>query len=430
MPPVLTIFVQLSAALSFKIPVMKLICHWLLFLLMSLSTPLRLSSQYLWQVFPDTVVQWNYRAGDEFTGAVDEEKWRIGFPWGTKIFTQKTYVKNENIENTNGTLSFVLRRSDTIIQLQPHEIDTASLRKNNITLLPDNMLKFNYSGALLWSRRSYLYGYFELKFKGVVGDGVWPAFWLYGGNPNYEIDFFELKGEKEKAIHIDVHCPDGCSNFKKNLLGQRITFGHWVPVNNRLIDGFNVLAGEWTPEFIKWYLNGQVIGYAPIKIDRAMGLSIGTGIEDGKVNPQKKTSMPNRFEVDYLRIYRTDSVPYLSDLKKNLPADYLPAQTYQEDLQARTAKNKLENAEPFQRPTEVLTISLNQVAKRVLQFRVLGQEEKNSVKITIRTQQGKVLQRFEMKGNAERIYSASAAGRLHITVETSGKTIHATTELE
>jgi len=387
-------------------------------------------AQYLWQVYPDTVIKWNYSDGDEFSGAVNQEKWRIGFPWGTKIFTQKTFVQPDNIESKDGTLSFLLKRKDTIIQLQSYEIDTPSLRRNKITLLPNNKLRFNYSGALLWSYRSYLYGYYELKFKGVAGDGVWPAFWLYGGNPNYEIDFFELKGEKEKGLHIDVHCPDGCSNFKKNIVGQRITFGHWVMLNNRLIDGFNILAAEWSPAYIKWYLNGQLIGYAPIAIDRPMGLSIGTGIENGKINPLEKTPMPNRFEVDYLRIYRTDTLPSLSDLKKNLAPDYLPAQTNKEDLQARTAKNKLENAEPFQRPTEVLTISLNQVAKRVLQFRVLGQEEKNSVAVTIRTQQGQVLQRFEVKGNAERIYSASAATRLHITFETSGKTIHATTELE
>lgn len=161
-----------------------------------------LKAQYLWQVFADSVVQWQYKDGDEFNGPINEEKWRIGFPWGTKIFTQKTFVSRNNLEHTNGNLSFVLKRVDTIIQLSSNEIDTASLRRNKITLLPGNQLGFNYSGALLWSRNPYRYGYFELKFKGVTGDGVWPAFWLYGGNPNYEIDFFELKGKKKKQFTL------------------------------------------------------------------------------------------------------------------------------------------------------------------------------------------------------------------------------------
>lgn len=399
-------------------------------LLALLSLNQELLAQYLWQVYPDSVKQWNYRDGDEFNGPVNEEKWRIGFPWGTKIFTQKTFVNKENIESRDGTLSFVLKKVDTIIQLRPYEIDTPSLRRNKIVLLPENKLHFNYSGALLWSKRNYLYGYFELKFKGVSGDGVWPAFWLFGGNPNYEIDFFELKGEKEKAIHIDVHCPDGCDNFKKNLIGQRISFGHWVPVNNRLIDGFNVLSAEWDPSFIKWYLNGQLIGYAPVAIDRAMGLSIGTGIENGKINPQKQTPMPNRFEVDYVRIYRRDSLPLVTNLKKNLPGDYLQAPSQPEDLRAASSKNKLVNAQPYTKPVNVISVSMNQVAKRTLQFRVLGQSSAEQTQVTVKNQQGQVLQQFTLSGNTERIYTAAQAGRLNITFETAGKTIQAITDVE
>lgn len=389
-----------------------------------------LKAQYLWQVFADSVVQWQYKDGDEFNGPINEEKWRIGFPWGTKIFTQKTFVSRNNLEHTNGNLSFVLKRVDTIIQLSSNEIDTASLRRNKITLLPGNQLGFNYSGALLWSRNPYRYGYFELKFKGVTGDGVWPAFWLYGGNPNYEIDFFELKGEKEKAIHIDVHCPDGCDNFKKNWLGQRVSFGHWVAVNNRLIDGFNVLSAEWTPGFIRWYLNGQIIGFAPIAIDRPMGLSIGTGIENGKINSQQQTPMPNRFEVDYLRIYGRDSLPNLRELKSQLPADYLPAPSQAEDFTAAPSKNKLTNALPYTKPVQVLTVSMSQVARRTLQFRVLGQSSAAAVRVTIKSTNGAVLQELSITGNAERMYTAAQTGQLKIQFEAAGKTFEALTNVE
>ena len=339
-------------------------------------------AQYLWQVYADTVVEWRYQDGDEFSWGIDKNKWHLGFPWGDKIFTQRTYVSTENIKEKDGQISFTIQKSDTLIRLHPTEIDSAAFKKNRLNLVDSNKFRFLYSGGLLWSKRKYSYGYYELKFKGVEGSEIWPAFWLYGGEPNYEIDFFELKGEQPNDLHVDIHCPDGCRNYRKNIIGQRVSYGHWVKLNAKLKDNYNVLAGEWTSTYVKWYLNGELIAYASTNITMPMGLSIGNGINvTGSDYPKKNsTAFPNTFEVDYLRIYRSDTLADTRYLSKHLPTMSNDPQLSAGDLQTKKTSAKLTNSQPFKKSEQLLTVSIQQVSKQELQLRVLGQAATDTVR--------------------------------------------------
>ena len=373
-----------------------------------LLSPFYALSQYLWKILDDTViVKWTYNDGDEFSGSIDNEKWKIGFPWSDKIFTQETLISPENIVRENGTVSFILKKKDSLVALFPQEIDTVSFKKNKIELLNQNQVLFKYTGALLWSRKEYQYGYFELKFRGVVGRGIWPAFWLYGGKPNYEIDFFELKGEKTKSLHVDVHCPDGCANFKEGIFGYRRSWGHWVELDSKLNEHFNVLGVEWAPDFIKWYLNGQLIAFAPIAIQIPMSLSIGTGVAKNngpfKPGPDSQTPFPNYFTVDYVRIYKQET----DSLNQKKIFKVFPSQTYQKpevlrgDMKAAKKKRKLKNSSPFQKTEKVQTISVEPVASKTLQFRTLGQNDSDSTTIIINDRKGNSLKKIFMSGNTE-----------------------------
>ena len=85
---------------------------------------------------------------------------------------------------------------------------------------------------------------------------MWPAFWLAGGYPNEEIDVFELKGERPGKIHVDVHCPNDCDDYK-TWYGQKKSWGGWISLNEKLTEGFNVIGIEWQPTYIKYFLNTQ-----------------------------------------------------------------------------------------------------------------------------------------------------------------------------
>jgi hypothetical protein len=80
-------------------------------------------------------------------------------------------------------------------------------------------------------------------------------------SPNEEIDFFELKGERDNQIHLDVHCPKGCEDFRGGFLNLKKNWGAWIKNNQSLADGWNIISGEWQPNYVKFFLNGQPIGY-------------------------------------------------------------------------------------------------------------------------------------------------------------------------
>lgn len=379
-------------------------------------------AQYLWQVFPDTILEWRYQDGDEFSWGIDKTKWHLGFPWGDKIFTQRTYVSPDNIIEKNGVLTISLNKSDTVIQLQAYEIDTAAFRKNKLSLVDSSKFRFLYSGGLLWSKKNYHYGYYELKFKGVSGREIWPAFWLYGGNPNYEIDFFELKGEQPNDIHVDVHCPDGCRNYRKNIFGQRISYGHWVKLNTKLKDNYNVLAGEWTEKYVKWYLNGVLIAHANTNITMPMGLSIGTGINGTEKGYQKKNAadFPNIFEVDYLRVYRCDTLVNTKYLGAHLPQKSTDPPSNLNDFKGKKTNSKLINSAPHKTSENILTISVQQISKEQLQLRVLGAKEVDKLNFMFNDDPALT---HTIEGNGEKTIPLPALNTAKLTINVKNKLI-------
>lgn len=396
-----------------------------------IAAPKQSVGQYLWQVFSDTVVTWNYQDGDEFSWGIDPQKWHTGFPWGDKIFTQRTYVDKTNLKQKDGRLGFTLKKSDTLIRLKSFEIDTASFRRDKLTLLDSNYFHFLYSGVLLWTKQQYRYGYFELKFKGVEGNEIWPAFWLYGGAPNYEIDFFELKGERPKELHVDVHCPDGCYNYRNNWFGKRVTYGHWVKLNTKLIDNYSVLGAEWTETYVKWYLNGELISCAATNINIPMGLSIGTGINGTDKGYQKRNEphFPNTFEVDYVRVYRNDTMPDVRYINSHLPQSSADPTTKGADLQTHKATPKLINSLPYKKSENILTISVQPVSKTELQVRVLGQQEFEQTSFIFTDGEKKVYQ-TTIFGNNESIIKLAGYKTLEVTISAAGKQIRKTLEFD
>ncbi len=400
----------------------------LIFLLMSFGASL--NAQILWQIFPDKTVKWNYYDGEEFNnGKLNEEKWLTNLPWSRPVFTQDIIFLKENVRFKDGYLQLYIEKADSLFKIESHELDTVYLKKNNMPIINKNMVRIKYSGALLWSKKKYKYGYFEIKFKAPEGQGLWPAFWLYGANPNNEIDFYELKGEKEKALHLNAHCPDGCSNYKEGWFGYRKSWGHWVETTEKLKDSYNVVAGEWTPEYVKWYLNGVLIGYFKHTYEVDMWLSAGTGLaKDGgpfKPGPNEKTPFPNFYNIDYIRIYKTDTAINYKEVKRNVES--VTDTSINTDTILFTAKNarkKLKNnSDKKIKPGGVITFSVTQLTRTKINFRVLGANEKDKISITISGNKSRFRQQFVLDGNKEYSVSVPPDDKIWIEAVINGQTI-------
>ena len=152
-------------------------------------------AQVKWNVHTDTSYKWFYENGDEFTNLeIDQTKWIKSLPWSRNVVSSGCYYKDENTYADSGYVFFKADRYQKYEPLMEWELKDSYVKKHP-ERQKDNTYFFDYSGGLLWSKDSYKFGQFEIRFKSPRGSGLWPAFWLYGGNPNYEIDFFELKGE-------------------------------------------------------------------------------------------------------------------------------------------------------------------------------------------------------------------------------------------
>ncbi len=135
---------------------------------------------------------WNLEWSDDFTGSsLDMNKWKIGYPWGSKTHNHKGYATKENAVVENGILKLYGgggKHND----------------KYN-TGVVSALKKIDFSDP----NAEWLV---EARMKLGTKNGVWPAFWLNstGGWPNInEIDIMEQKGwgdqkKYETVMHFAV----------------------------------------------------------------------------------------------------------------------------------------------------------------------------------------------------------------------------------
>ncbi|OQR96595.1 phenylalanyl-tRNA synthetase beta chain [Thraustotheca clavata] len=163
------------------------------------------------------------------------------------------------------------------------------------------------------------YGRFEARMKLPKGQGVWPAFWLMPRNggcwpTSGEIDIMEYVGDKRpKSIYGNYHFGQTCNadmHSKANVCGKT---GGSTQVN--LNDDYHLYAVEWTPTSISWYFDNQMY----YKLDDSLCQSKPKFFLPNKPfyiifnfavggnwpgNPNDQTVFPQRFYVDYVRVYK------------------------------------------------------------------------------------------------------------------------------
>ena len=268
----------------------------------------------LFQLKTDTTVKWEFFWGDEFTkDDIDDEKWHRGYPWGGLSIAEDEWADPANLKLKDGVLELYANRTNELKKFPDWMLDSNALRKYGKKLI-DGKYPLKFTGSAIWSKTPVRYGYFECRCKMPAGKGLWPAFWLYGGNPNDEIDFMELKGERPNDIHVDVHCPERCDGGYPGVLGFPKNWGEWVRVTSSLNEGWNIISGIWTPEYVIFYLNGNAIAYFKGSFKNSMNViaNLAVAVDGGpfKPGPDEKTPFPSKMEVDYIRIWKTpeDSV--------------------------------------------------------------------------------------------------------------------------
>ncbi|MFM7668442.1 MAG: family 16 glycosylhydrolase [Bacteroidota bacterium] len=298
----------------------------LLFLVSAIIIAKHVSGQNnasIWKITTDTIELFKPFFNDEFDGkSLNSDKWLDRYQWGGLDFKTRMYSAPEMVYVSNGILTLGADTTSTWYEFPDWILDSTEIRKNKVEV-KNNKVQLRYLTSVAFSKQTFKYGYFECKAKAPSGQGLWPAFWLFGGEPNEEIDFMEMKGEKHNEMHVDVHCPNKCKYIKmKGLPFITQRWGGWLKFNQRLVDEWVIYSGLWEPGKVTFYVNGEVVGEYQGDFKTSMHLiaNLSIAVNGGPFAPgiNKKTVLPNSFQVDYIRVWKNSVDADYQKLKQQI----------------------------------------------------------------------------------------------------------------
>jgi beta-glucanase (GH16 family) len=170
----------------------------------------------------------------------------------------------------------------------------------------------SYTSARMTTRgkREQTRGRFEARIKlPQTQAGIWPAFWLLGGDPTGwpgvgEIDVMENFGRQPSRVQGALHGP-GYSG------ANSIYRAFDLPNGERFDADFHVFAIEWIADQVSWFVDDslyQVVkkSYVPGDwvFDHPFYLILNLAVGGGPAGPPDGgTSFPQTMLVDWVRAY-------------------------------------------------------------------------------------------------------------------------------
>lgn len=262
---------------------------------------------------------------DNFDGiSINTKTWYNYYPWGGVSLDAKTYTDPSLCRQKNGFLELLVDTVSQRIQFPDWMIDTAKVRALGMNA-NDGKIPIERLTSALWSKQTFKYGFFECRCWLPKGQGYWPAFWMYGGKPNEELDFIEAKGERTESYHVDLHCPNRCDRVRRWGVIDR-PFGHWVKVG-KITGKFITVAGLWTPVGVVFYFNDEVVARHEASFQTEMNLIVNFSLamDNGPFSPgpNRKTPFPQHFMIDYIRAWSIPEAYDVKSMKTLMNAAYL-----------------------------------------------------------------------------------------------------------
>ena len=176
----------------------------------------------------------------------------------------------------------------------------------------------NYTSGRLVTKDLFeqQYGRFEARIRLPYGKGIWPAFWLLGSDCDEnpwpqcgEIDIMEYLGDSPTVVFGTAHGP--------NFSGEDSISKEYELENSRFDTQFHVFGIEWGPNYINYYVDGDL--YQTITPDTVneetdgagqwvfnrpfyiiLNIAVGGNLPG---SPNAQTVFPQRMFVDYVRVY-------------------------------------------------------------------------------------------------------------------------------
>lgn len=251
---------------------------------------------------PEAPTGWRLTFDDEFD-QLDLSRWNTTFATGDRYLggqgEEELYVDPAFAGDTSSPLG-----------LNPFSVKDGVLAIQADRPTPEVLTHLGgqlYTSGLLTTAHhfSQLYGYFEIRAKFPVGQGLWPGFWMLPSDLSWppEIDIVELRGDEPRNLYVTVHYlepgnPHGKSGFK--------------PAVADVSKDFHTYGLLWEPDFIAWYVDGKRVASTstPENVKKPMYLLIQLAVSgDWPGKPNAETQFPAKLEIDYVRAYAWPGSP-------------------------------------------------------------------------------------------------------------------------
>lgn len=176
---------------------------------------------------------------------------------------------------------------------------------------------YNYTSGMLWSKQRFLYGLYEMRCKiPFAGMKLFPAFWLFAGDPYREIDIFEFDD------------PTTPNNLLTNIhIDQSLDFGARHPPgvtesNNSYPDAtqlpdvgdYHTYAVQWRVNSVTWLVDGipvrTQLGHSPPQ-DMHVIINVAMANWRPAPDPADLANNAGAMEIDFVRVYRNTNPEFL-----------------------------------------------------------------------------------------------------------------------
>ena len=196
----------------------------------------------------------------------------------------------------------------------------------NLTLLPQKVRGKKAAGAGIVSREQFRYGYFEVRAQlgdgsdddgdGRVDQGWHHAFWAMAavGDENGHVDT-TYPGIRRTEIDCYENASDDLRRFTQHIIVWKADGKEWgrlpKPPSDETDMGddfrpeqWHTYAYEWTPEHVKFYVDGELKHTAIYPADRFEHDMVNLWLTAISANWNTANQEPSVARYDYIRAYR------------------------------------------------------------------------------------------------------------------------------
>jgi beta-glucanase (GH16 family) len=287
---------------------MKTPCLGLLASLLGISCPAITTAA----AEPAASTDWKLVWSDEFS--------RDGLPDASKWGYERGFVRNQELQYYTAGKRENARVEDgmLVIEAHPAHLPNPAFRPDASPRRWQQHREYaTFTSASLTTREtaSWTYGRIEVRAKVPAARGTWPAIWMLGKNIGEvgwpacgEIDILEHVGHEPGVVFANVHTR-GYNHTRGNGRGSRLE----VPTAET---EFHVYAVEWTRERMDFLVDGQKyftlkndgtgVDSWPFDAPHYLILNLAVGGSWGGAKGVDQAAFPQRFLIDYVRIYQRE----------------------------------------------------------------------------------------------------------------------------